>query len=210
MLKKLAVPIILLLLIGSLTALVTSLNLQVNINNLKFLGKQIATTSQVEISLDGQIVKIKFQISDYDRAGMNNFSQRLGLATNWQNGIEIKINQLATDYLKNKLPLRANISANENGLLLTVNNINSLTQPLLEDKNTTTASNLQIKQISDQNYVIEINNPKLLIEQAITNNKLNLSSQIASAQFWQVVSKLDKISLEIEGHNLTGRISLKN
>ncbi|MCL5410035.1 MAG: hypothetical protein M1607_04220 [Patescibacteria group bacterium] len=163
--------------------------------------------SNAKIYLDDQILKMDFQFNREQIAQAQALSQKLEVSDGWVNGLSLKLDEPTAQSLSVFLPLSTTVAFAQDKIILGPDRATtSIVVPQIESSS---AGKMSVQQTNQGGWNIEIDSPDLVLTQAVNNNKLALSSQLADNGFWQLVGKLARIRLEINNHQINGEIDLR-
>ncbi|MBI2011365.1 hypothetical protein HYS91_01220 [Candidatus Daviesbacteria bacterium] len=165
--------------------------------------------SKASIYTNGNNLKIDFKISNKDMSKAVDFSNRLKIGTSWVEGIEIDLDSESIQKLNQHLPLEVALDFQNKGLAFKSNS-RSILNSGLPGESFELASNsgkLSFKSQAGGDYAISVKNPTALIQHATESGKLFISKKLDG--LFPILNKVDTISIDVRGKNLTGSILLK-
>lgn len=176
---------------------------------LNFLQLQVLEKSQARVYLEGDSLKLDFDISAKDKANFEVFSNNLGVGSLWSKGITLELNKESIDLIDQNLPALVFLSFSPKEVTFSSGNISFLNSSL-PTKNyeiATSSGRASLKVSSEQDYNLEIKDPPPLFKMATSSSKLYLSSEIDG--LLELSSKIDTISLQVKNQSVNGYIRLK-
>lgn len=178
-----------------------------------FLFDQALTDqSTAEISIEGNMLKINFDIKEADKAQLLNFSQKLGITDDYLHGFAIELDQKSLDYLRPSTPAQVSIFFKENSLVFksktgTSSNLQS-SLPKEDFNFATGSSSINLKVSGGQSYSLKVLDPKPLIDLASSSGRIFYSKKITSF-ILPILERIATISLEVNLKSINGEITLK-
>lgn len=169
------------------------------------LGVQnVFYTSKAQVFLDGQQVVATFTVVPKDRENVEQFSRNLGLEEDFTRGIAVSLDEQSVSFLKNFLPKEIN-------LRIRPKSIEFGAQLLAEDElllSATGEGSFKVQDFGGGSFEVEIDNPEQVLSSATRSGKLRLSQGALDRSLWQMLSKLAKIKVSVDGHTLWGVVVL--
>lgn len=174
-----------------------------------YLNYQTRQKSQAQLSFNDSSVNASFQINSKDQQNMQQFSNNLGVSTDWTRGITLKFDQDTVNFLSKVLPKKLSLSFapkevdfNNQGLSL----LNS-SLPAQSYRLATGSANLNLKRVSNESFTLDMIDPAPLLRYATSSGKLYLSNELQG--LFPILDKIATIELKVNGGDLQGQIKLK-
>lgn len=169
-------------------------------------------SSVAKIVLDGKKVKLSFQLAEQDRVSVAQFSNNLGVGMQWLQGISIVLDEQSIVLLHGFLPTELKVQITPNKIVfgnLPVTN-NQLFDPnLFAESSVSGTKKIIVNHLSNGGYIININNPDQVLSQAVNSGQIKLSEALTEQGLWQLLNKVDRIKIEVQGQLLNGEITLR-
>lgn len=178
--------------------------------NPQFLDTKIfRKESTANIYIQNDQLKIDFQIIDEDFQKAANFSNNLGISSDWLLGVSLTLDQRSLFALKQVLPLNPNLNFSDNSLNFssTKNSDLNSSLPVQNYEISTGSAKLTLSVRGSNDYNLEVIQPDLIVKFATISGQVYLSSQVE--QLFPIMSKIAKIVLVVKGKNVSGNILLK-
>ncbi len=171
--------------------------------------------STAKVSLENERIAVKFSLNEADKFKAKALSEKLGVSDDWTKGGLIKLDNKNTESLKPFLPLDLQLEFKENEVAFNSNKFEALINQYLrklKDQNQEQISPLGGNfKMNGQNgeYLIEIDNPREVLNQATISGALKVSPELSNSSLWQTIDKLAKIKLRLEQNKASGKIIFK-
>lgn len=165
--------------------------------------------STAEISVEGDDLKIKFNVIPSDQVKIKKFSENLGISEEWINGLQISLNDDIIEEAKKITPSRVTLDIEEKQIKVKSSLLSGL-QSGLPDKSvnySTGSARLVLEGNNSQDFSIEATNPHGLLVDATSSGKLMASPKLN--KLFELSTRIDKIELKVHNKNINGQINLK-
>lgn len=167
----------------------------------------LLTKSTAQISLQGQVLSVTFNINPIERPGFEAFSQTLGADNRWLDGISMTIDQKTADQLKVYLPRDIKVEASARKLAFNSGGLTILTSSQLSSALPSKDGQISVYQ-GEGSWNLVVTDVGAVIAEATSSGQLKLAVG-AFEQFWPVLSKFATIRAEIGSDRLRGNLILK-
>lgn len=183
-----------------------------NLSHQPFLLSSLFPSSTAQINLEGQDVTVNFKINKEDQTKLEQFSQNLGVGNEWTKGISLSLDEQTVLLLQTYLPSEVKLNIEPNKIVFSSQTKENSTfidpQMLSTSSPSAEAQKIHMENLSD-GYSVEITDPDQVLTQAVNTGQVKLSDKLTSQGLWQLLAKLDRIKLEVHGHDLSGEILLR-
>ncbi|MBI2022166.1 hypothetical protein HYS93_04810 [Candidatus Daviesbacteria bacterium] len=168
--------------------------------------------SFAKVYLESNKLKIDFVFSQNGRQKAIAFSQKLALGDDWVDGLSFELDGQTVTSLKDYLPTQLVLNFSGQDLTFSSQNrsLNLLKNSLTKKQYyfATHSAQIAFETASDQDFSLEMTNPKQLLDYATSSSQLNLSKK--AELLFPLSDRIAKILLKASGKNLSGQITLKN
>ncbi len=185
------------------------LGLTILISAVVLISAYQAKKSKVDIFLEGNLIKMVFDLTESDKKTAIGLSNKLGISADWISGLSFRLEDQSLGRVAKVLPLSSEIVVTDKVIRL-LNGYKLLTSGSSKAVTTfaTGEGRLNLKYGSDQNFDLEVINPEELVAYATQSGQVSGLSELQSLLFL-LSSKMSKIDLSIEGKNLSGELIFK-
>lgn len=160
--------------------------------------------SLVKINLQGKKVSLEFRTAEADKANLAQFSQNLGVGTQWLKGMSFVLDEQTAALLKDILPTEVSLQIEPKRIVL------GAPSPYLSPESSSSGEKkITVSNLNDGGYILDINDPDQVLTQAVNSGQIQLSNKLTEQGLWQLLGKVDKIKIEVHGQNLNGEINLR-
>ncbi len=177
------------------------------------LGVQnIFDNSKAQVYIEGGKLAATFNIAPKDRESLEKFSRNLGLEEDFTKGVVVGLDEQSLNFLKNFLPREVNLKVRPKSIEFQSQAPLSLLSQTSEEKFLQSASgdgNIKVKDLGGGSFEVEIDNPEQVLASATASGKLKLSQEAADRNLWQILAKLAKIKVSVDGRALWGDVVLR-
>lgn len=164
--------------------------------------------STASFSIQDNKLRVSFDITKKDQEQLKEFSDSLGVSTDWAEGIIINLDQDTLAKLNSNLPTTVDLKIGEKEINFSNSSLPSLESALPGNSYefATSSGNFALKTNGNDVKLI-ILDPEPLLQYATSSGKFNISSQLQP--LFPMLGKIARIELSAKDKNLSGRIILK-
>lgn len=168
----------------------------------------MVTADLGETTKAGRLV-LKFDILDKDKPAILAMSERLGVGSDWQSGIELAINKQSLDKLSAVLPMKLNMEVNGNRIHLWQSGQAELIGSKIKGSFEFASSSGQLKVEGQDisNFRLSVVDPEVVLEESSKTGLLYLSKQLDGLK--QILKNVASIELKIDGKIVDGTIVVR-
>lgn len=179
-----------------------------------YLGVQRSLNpSQARLSLQNEELIINFKINTADQANLEVFLKNLGMEDMNSQSIKVNLGGETTDFIGKVIQPKVDLNLRILPKEIDFDNkkvfgpFDSTLGDLLE--NPSAEGSIKVQTLGENSYSVEIDNPEKVISEATLSGKLKVSEKLVNSGWWQLLSKLVKIKLNIDKVAISGAIILK-
>lgn len=160
-------------------------------------------SSSAQAILNGQKVSLKVYLNPKDKAAMEQFTGNLGVGEEWLSGVTFTLDEETAVALASYLPLQAKLQIKPDKIVF------GEPDQYFSPEGTESAQEMVVSKLSDGGTLIDIKDPDQVLSQAVETKQVQISDNLANQGFWQLLSKIARIKIEIYGQKVNGEIDLR-
>ncbi len=168
--------------------------------------------SNALIWIQNNRINLSFSFNNADKMKIGTMLKYEGISQPWPRNLSLKVDDNSTSFLAHFLPIQTSITVTKNTIIFGDFHLdrNLLLHSELSGSNGH-ADNSNIT-FSKQNDLInlQINDPSAVYKEAEDNGSLQFYSIGFKQSLWNIISKLDKIALQLKKGYLQGEVVFKN
>lgn len=176
----------------------------------QFLQKSLkGESSSAEVFVDNGRLTFKFKIVKKDELNTGQFAQNLGIKNSVFENFSLELDKNSLDKIGPILPVKVDLDITPKRIWFSNTGLNPLKSGLSKTTYNfaTRSGKLDLKVNSPQDFDMQIIDPKVILEDATSSGKINLTSK--SYAMFPILAKIDRIELRVNGRNVSGEIMLK-
>lgn len=159
--------------------------------------------SSAQVVLNGQKVSLKVYLNPKDKMAMEQFTGNLGVGEEWLSGVTFTLDGEGATALASYLPLQAKLQIEPDKIIFGEPN------QYLSPEGSESTQEMVVSKLSDGGTLIDIKDPDQVLSQAVDTKQVQISDKLVSQGFWQLLSKIARIKIEIHGQKINGEIDLR-
>lgn len=169
----------------------------------------VSSGSRAEISLVQDRLILRFDLAVDDVALAKRLSEKLGVTTDWQEGVEVSIDANTAEMLRPFLPAESTILFDDTKVQFLGGTVSFLQSALPKETASFATGSGSVKVYRDEHQIsVLLQQPSDLVVYATESGVMNISGKIDSELF-SLSDKVATIDLRLEKKSLRGEIVLK-
>lgn len=179
-------------------------------------GNPLIQKSSAEVYLEGdplaasgQKIKISFNISKDDQVKALEFSERLGVSTDWISGMYLDLDKESQSKIAPMLPIKVDLNFEDKRVSFkNSTGANLYSAAAFKDIEFATGSaRFSLKALNERDFSLNLKEPEKLLKYATSSGQISLSKKLYN--MFQIAQNIDTINMTVNGKSVSGEIQLK-
>lgn len=172
-------------------------------------GELWAQKSTAKVWVDGQSLKLQFDVVDRDKPMLEQFNQNLGTNDDYLKGISVDLDPQTIQFLQQFTPITLTLKITDHQIGFKSSEIPGFASSFIKDEKqfATESGNLDLKISSNDEFQLNIQDPEPLVKYATHSGQLNLSSKLNP--LFPLLERVSTIRMMVNGKSINGVLNLK-